>query len=191
MYVTPKQAREHYNVSEKTLKRWSDSGKIKFINTKGLHRRYIINETTITNKKNYIYTRVSSKKQSGDLQRQIDFMSNKVRDAENISDIGSGFNYNRRGFQKIIREVIRGGVDSVFVSHPDRFSRISFDFFKWLFKHFGTKLIALSKTGLSKETNNDEFTEDIIGIITHYTAKYYGQRKYIKTRSIKRETTNN
>ena len=117
-------------------------------------------------------------------------MSKKIKGAEIVSDIGSGFNYNRVGFQRIIREVIKGGVDNVYVSYPDRFTRISFDFFKWLFKHFGTKLIALSKPNMSEDANKDEFTEDIIGIITHYTAKYYGKRKYLKIKSTnKGETT--
>ena len=106
MYVTPRQAREHYKVSEKTLKRWSDSGKIKFINTKGLHRRYLIEDTTNETERNFIYARVSSRKQSEDLQRQIEYLSAKIEGADIISDIGSGFNYNRPGFQRIIKEVI-------------------------------------------------------------------------------------
>jgi predicted site-specific integrase-resolvase len=36
---------------------------------------------------------------------------------------------------------------------------------------------------LSEDSNNDEFTEDIIGIVTHYIAKYYGKRKYLKIKS--------
>jgi predicted site-specific integrase-resolvase len=183
MYVTPRQAREHYKVSEKTLKRWSDSGKIKFINTKGLHRRYIIDEPNSEIKKNFIYARVSSRKQTEDLQRQIEFLSAKIKGGTVISDIGSGFNYNRIGFQRIIREVIKGGISNVYVSYPDRFTRISFDFFKWLFKHFGTKLIDISKPKMSDDSNKDEFAEDIIGIITHYSAKYYGKRKYREIKS--------
>ena len=118
MYATPKHARAHYNVSEKTLKRWTNTGKIKFINTKGYHRRYIIDEPNNSTERNFIYTRVSSRKQSEDLQRQIDFMSKTIKGAEIVSDIGSGFDYNRVGFQRIIREVIKGGVDNVYVSYP-------------------------------------------------------------------------
>ena len=36
---------------------------------------------------------------------------------------------------------------------------------------------------MSEGSNADEFTEDIIGIITHYTAKYYGKRKYREIKS--------
>jgi len=189
MYATPKHARAHYNVSEKTLKRWSDSGKIKFINTKGGQRRYLINEPdTETDERNFIYARVSSRKQEDDLQRKIKYITRSVS-GEIVSDIGSGFNYNRPGFQKIIREVIKGGVSRVYVSYPDRFTRISFDFFKWLFKHFGTKLIALSKPQMSEDSDKSEFTEDIIGIITHYSAKFYGKRKYLKIKSQNRTET--
>jgi predicted site-specific integrase-resolvase len=189
MYATPQHAREHFNVSEKTLKRWTDTGKIKFINTKGGHRRYLIEDTTNKTERNFIYARVSSRKQEGDLQRQINFVKNKVNKAEIVSDIGSGFNFNRPGFLRIIREVVKGGVNNVYVSYTDRFSRISFDFFKWLFKYFGTKLIAISKPKMSEESNKDEFTEDIIGIITHYSAKYYGKRKYLKIESSNRGET--
>jgi predicted site-specific integrase-resolvase len=47
-------------------------------------------------------------------------MSKTIKGIKIVSDIGSGFNYNKIGFQRIISEVIKGGVDNVIVSYPDR-----------------------------------------------------------------------
>ena len=174
---TAKETCKIYNISYKTLDRWANSNKIKYIKTITNHRRFIIDNIP-TSKKCFIYTRVSSKKQDGDLQRQINFMSKKLPNVEVITDIGSAFNFNRKGFQYILTEVFKGNIDKVYVSEPDRFARISFQFFEWIFEYHGAKLISIS-TEISKKQNYEyEFSKDIISIITHYTAKYYGKHKY-------------
>ena len=175
--LTPREACEYYNICYKTLDRWANSGKINFITSTTGHRRFFITDK-ISKKKSFIYARVSSKKQSEDLQRQINFISNKVKNVQVISDIGSAFNFNRKGFQFILTELFKGNINKVYVSEPDRFARISFSFFEWMFEHFGAKLIYLSTDDQTNHNYEYEFSKDVIGIITHYTAKFYGKRKY-------------
>ena len=183
MYATARDACKHFNISYKTLYRWTLSGKIKYITLKSGQRRYIIEQNFEDNtKKTYIYTRVSSKKQADDLQRQIKFISTKLSNEkqsniEIISDIASAFNFERKGFRKILKEVFNRNVNKVYVTYPDRFSRLSYNFFEWLFEYFGAELISINKASISNKEY--EFAEDIIGIITHYSAKYYGKRKYL------------
>ena len=45
-YVTPAQAAQFFNVTQKTLRQWEDQNKIKAQKTKGGHRRYFIQNKT-------------------------------------------------------------------------------------------------------------------------------------------------
>ena len=81
MYAKPKEASEHYGVSENALRMWATTGKIKYIKTKGGHRRYILQDPTEqlreakeSNGKSIIYARVSSRKQKDDLDRQSEYL---------------------------------------------------------------------------------------------------------------------
>ena len=46
MYVTPKEAVKYYNVSDNALRLWANDGRIKYITTKGGHRRYLLEQPT-------------------------------------------------------------------------------------------------------------------------------------------------
>ena len=84
-YVTPKQAADFFNVTQKTLRQWEDNAQIKAQKTKGGHRRYFVPQKTkinITFKESdkpqketespyILYARVSSRKQKQDLERPV------------------------------------------------------------------------------------------------------------------------
>lgn len=176
LYLNPKEAAKYYNVSCETLRRWADEGKIETTKTEGGHRRYKIEERNKEGKK-YIYGRVSSKKQEFDLQRQIDFIKDKYPNHEVISDIGSGLNFKREGFRRILEQLFERDIEEVVISSSDRFSRFGTrEFFGWLFFRFGAKL-----TILKDETNESpevELSEDLLEILTVFTARYHGRRNY-------------
>lgn len=190
-YVKPKEAAQFYNVSQKTLRLWETQNKIKAHKTKGGHRRYFIQNKTNLNLKwkdpaksqeeapYILYARVSSHKQKSDLQRQVLFLQErfqKYQNAQTITDIGSGLNNNRPGFKAILERLFKGTVKKVMVAYPDRWSRFGFDLFQWIFKIHGAQLLAVNNPpDTSAET---ELGEDILAIITHFTAKYHGSRKY-------------
>lgn len=178
MYVNPKQASKQYNVSEQSLRCWAASGKIQFTTTKGGHRRYLLPETTIKPEIaeiKIIYSRVSSKKQSGDMEHQSDYLRARYPDYHLVSDIGSGLNYKRTGFKTILEGVFNGTIKEVVVTHRDRFCRFGFELFEWIFEVHNAKLICCD----TEETSvQHELTEDIMSILTVFTARYYGKRKY-------------
>ena len=91
MFVTPHQATKYYGVTAETLRRWSNNGKIDFTVTDGGHRRYkiIFKNNIESDRKSYIYARVSSKKQEKDLERQIAFIKEKYPNHRVVTDIGS------------------------------------------------------------------------------------------------------
>jgi predicted site-specific integrase-resolvase len=189
-YLKAKDAAAFYHVDDSTLRRWAREGSIKTEKTKGGRYKYWTDEcysykTIESGKKEeeiigeiregyYIYARVSSKKQKGNLENQIKYMQEKYPGYTVIKDIGSGLNYERAGFKSLLVRLFNGEVKKVLVAHPDRFCRFGFTFYQWLFQHFGGILESDNKP----ETYEQEFTRDLIEVITVFSAKYHGKRKY-------------
>ena len=181
----PSQLADKLKVSNETLRLWSEQGKIKAIKTASGHRRYIYNEEDNNNEKQrlkIIYARVSSKKQEDDLKRQITFLQKRYPKYKIISDIGSGINFNRKGFNKILEAIVTGTVDEIVVAHKDRLCRFGYEIVENICKYFATTITIVEDNVNKSET--DELAEDLLSIITVFTARFYGQRKY-KTKKTK------
>ena len=108
-------------VHPNTLRKWADSGKIRFIKSESGQRRYDVRGFVGEGGKHetICYCRVSSPKQKDDLQRQIEFMQKKYPEAEIIKDIGSGINFKRKGLRSIMERAMRG--DKLTVVSPHRY----------------------------------------------------------------------
>lgn len=174
-FVPSRKAQAFYKVKEQTLRDWASAGKINFITTAGGHRRYSIIEQQ-EHKKSIIYARVSSKKQEDDLDRQVKYLQKRYPNHEVITDIGSGINYKRKGFRRILEQLFKRNIEEVVVSTGDRFSRFGRDLFEWIFEQFGAKL-TIHNNKRYKSTQ-EELSEDLMEIITVFSARYYGRRKY-------------
>lgn len=182
-YVKANKAAAFYDVSIPTLRRWAAEGKIKAKRTNGGHLLYHCEEPVLVqprekiqtrNRKRIIYARVSSSKQLPDLQNQKLFLQQRHPEHILIEDVGSGVNFNRKGLKQILRMLFKGDVEEVVVANRDRFARIGFDFFKWIFESFDASLRSLDTGGVDESDVSSELLE----IITHYTARFYGKRKY-------------
>lgn len=126
------------------------------------------------------YTRVSSHSQKDDLKSQQSFIEQYVVSKgllvdENLSDIGSGLNYGRKNFLKILDLVEANKVEKIIVAHKDRFVRFGFDYFEKFCQKHNTELIVINLESCSPE---QEFTQDLISIIHCFSSKLYGLRKY-------------
>jgi predicted site-specific integrase-resolvase len=172
MFVTPKQASKHYNVSTETLRLWSENGK----KTEKGHRRYEINIQDNKQKRiSIIYARVSSKKQEEDLNRQILFLQQKYPTFELITDIGSGINFKRKGLKTLLDKLFNGVIKEIVVAHKDRLTRFGFELFEFMCKKFNTKLTVVEEENKSPI---EDLSEDLFSIITVFTARYNGICKY-------------
>ena len=174
-FVSSSKAQEIYKVKEQTLRDWANAGKINFITTAGGHRRYCVIQPQ-EHRKNIIYARVSSKKQENDLERQVKYLQKRYPNHEIVKDIGSGINYKRAGFQRILEQLFKGNIGEVVVSTGDRFSRFGRDLFEWIFEQFGAKFTILNRG--KYKSSQEELAEDLMEIITVFSARYYGKRKY-------------
>lgn len=182
---TPKELANIFGVTTQTLKEWENEGKIKATKTPGGHRRYIHTvidpkhtdngECSKTNRK-FIYARVSSYKQKEDLQRQITMLQSQYPDFEVVQDIASGINFKRRGLITILDQVFAGNVKTIVVAHRDRLTRFGFDLFQYIFEKFHVSLEVVSDDDIREPTT--ELAKDLLSIVTVFTAKYYGSRKY-------------
>ena len=174
----PKQLADKLQVSKETLRLWAEEGKLKTTKTEGGHRRYLYDERTDSKetKLKFIYTRVSSKKQENDLKRQIEYLQKLYPEYKVISDIGSGLNFNRKGFCKLLEAIITGTVAEVVVAYKDRLCRFGYEMFENLCKHFSTTITIVDYN--NDKSSTQELAEDLLSIITVFTARFYGQRKY-------------
>lgn len=120
----PKEFAELLNVSVLTLQRWDNAGKLKAFRTP-TNRRYYTYEQyqkymgiTSSNKKTVIYTRVSTSNQKDDLKNQVEFLKQYVN-AKGIivdtviEDYGSGLNYNRKQWNKLIDECMTNEISTI------------------------------------------------------------------------------
>ena len=183
-YCSGKEAGELLRVQPQTLRIWNKQGKISSIRTPSNQRLYlrkeveaILNRNSPSDPRRKIcYTRVSSKKQEDDLDRQISFYKSEYPEYEVLSDIGSGINWKRKGLQTILEQCMLGRVQEIVVSHKDRLCRFGFELFEFIFEKNNVKLTLLDDR--KGESPEQELAEDIISIIHVYSCREYGKRRY-------------
>lgn len=176
-WLKPSQAVEHFDVCEQTLRNWANSGKIKHKETIGGHRRYLVPVLGKhePNRSSIVYARVSSTKQKPDLERQKNYLRTKYPDHELVFDIGSGVNFERPGLRSLLERCMQGSVAEVVVSHRDRLARIGFKLVAFVIERTGCVLTILDDpTG----DGTRELAEDVMAVLTHFTAKHNGRRSY-------------
>jgi len=90
-------------------------------------------------------------------------MESKYPKHEIYADIGSGINWKRKNFSKLLSESLNGIVTEVVIAHRDRLSRLAFELLENIFKLSGTKLIVLDNT--KYQSAEAELSEDLLSII--------------------------
>jgi len=170
---------QKYGYHPKTLADWADAGKVEFIRSKGGHRRYLESSltglgATVANEHVIIYARVSTHSQKTDLETQAAALK-KVRQGEVIQEIGSGMNFKRKKFIKLMERIGRGEVSELVVAHKDRLCRFGFDFVEWYCTQNGCKVTVLGKTELSPHA---ELMQDFMSIMHCFSSRLYFLRRY-------------
>ena len=187
-WYTVTEARNLLGVAKDTLRKWSNTGKIRTIRTPGGHRRYDLSSIgkpsteagpkpvpETIQRRRVVYCRVSTPKQKGDLERQKAAMRLAYPDHEIISDIGSGINLRRRGFVSLVDAVCAGAIEQIVVAHRDRLCRFGFDLFEHLCERNGTRLVVEHH---KETTPASDFVDDLLSIVHVFSSRYYGLRSY-------------
>jgi len=176
-FVSKKKAIEVLGVSGSTLKEWRTKGKIKYIrpSTKYYYCIKELCKVSEAQKRNYTYARVSTRSQQSNLINQVEYLKQQYPDYTSITDIGSGINFKRKGLKTILEQCDQGKVGEVVVSFKDRLCRFGFDLIKWFIERKGGKVVVLNNKETSPE---EELTEDLLSIITVFSARIHGKRNY-------------
>ena len=186
-YYSSKKVTEILGVTAQTLRNWDKEGKLKPSYVKSNGYRYYSEESILSytqerkTKKNLNvigYARVSSKKQSDDLERQVNnlktYLDSKYTDYEIITDIGSGINYTKPGLKKLIEKINRKEVDLIVVLYKDRLLRFGFELVEYFAELNNVKIEILDKIDKNQD---QELVEDLVQIVTVLSCKIQGKRK--------------
>jgi len=173
-----------------TLQRWDREGILKAHRTPTNRRYYTeedyynimgIQQENAENQVNdvIIYARVSNQNQKDDLKNQIEFLKTYANAkgyivSNIITDIGSGLNYNRKGFNSILYSEKK---QKILISYKDRFVRFGYSWFDNFLKSKGSEIVVVNNQTLSPQ---QELVEDLISIIHIFSCRIYGLRKYKK-----------
>ena len=186
-YYSSKTVTQMLGVSAQTLRNWDKEGKLKPSYVKSNGYRYYSEDSILSytqerkTKKNLNvigYARVSSKKQSDDLERQVNnikqYLSSKYETFDIITDIGSGINYKKPGLLKLIEKINKKEVDLIVVLYKDRLLRFGFELVEYFAELNNVIIEVLDKIDKNQD---EELVEDLVQIITVFSCKIQGKRK--------------
>ena len=181
------------NVTVKTLQNWDKKGTLKAYRTPTNQRFYteeqlnqVLNLSSNTQEKKQGlkigYCRVSTQNQKNSLQNQEEYLRSYTNAKgiildEVLTDIGSGITHNRKNFNRILELVEAGEISEIYVTYKDRFVRFGFDWFNNFCEKHGAKIIILNQSSTSPE---QELVEDLLNIVTVFSARNHGLRTYKK-----------
>ena len=181
------------NVTVKTLQNWDKQGTLKAYRTPTNQRFYTEEQLNqVLGFSNEFqegkmglrigYCRVSTHNQKNSLENQEEYLRSYTNAKgvildEVFTDIGSGMDYNRGNFNKILELVEASRISEIYVTYKDRFVRFGFDWFNNFCEKHGAKIIILNQPSTSPE---QELTEDLLNIVTVFSARNHGLSTYRK-----------
>jgi len=193
--LRPKEVCQRLGISYSTLSRWVREGRIRAIRTAG--GKFRVPESEVRRiaeglpvskeTRAVIYARVSSSDQKGDLERQVQYLteycaSKGYRVIDVLSDVASGLKTDRRGLLKLFDYAVNKQVDVVIVTYRDRLTRFGFEYLEYLFRQYGVRVEVVF--GEEPKDSHQELVEDLIEIVTSFAGKLYGMRSHRKRRLV-------
>jgi predicted site-specific integrase-resolvase len=180
-----------YAVARTTLRDWAESGKVEALRAGGTGKRLykladiervlgvVHGKEKEAKRERVCYARVSSQHQRNDLERQVAFLKQHYPGHTVYQDTGSGLSFKRPHFVALLDAVYAGTVAEIVVTDKDRLCRFGADLVQWFLDKAGTKLVVHSdavERPKDEPDYNHELSDDIISIITFFTARSNGQR---------------
>jgi predicted site-specific integrase-resolvase len=132
--------------------------------------------------KTIVYARVSTAAQKPDLANQLAALrayceERRIKVDEWMQDIGSGLNYKRKHFNRLMEMVELGQVRRIILAHRDRLVRFGYGYFEAFCERHNTQLLIVNGDTLSPE---QELVHDLLAILTVFSARLPGLRSYRK-----------
>ena len=180
---------EKIGVSVSTLQRWDRTNVLKsrrtptnqrYYTDEDLNRVLNLEQETKSERKNVGYCRVSIQGQKKNLENQQELisiysLSHGVILDEIYTDIGSGLDYKRGNWNKLLKQIENNEIDKIYVTYKDRFVRFGYEWFEEFCASHDTEIIVLNQKQTSPE---EELTEDLLSILHEFSESNYVLRKY-------------
>jgi predicted site-specific integrase-resolvase len=187
-------AAEMLGVDVQTLHAWEKSGElVPDRRSKGGTRYYDLGKIMGLGSEDMPtigYARVSSHDQKNDLVRQQElleaFCAAKGWRHEVIADLGSGLNYRKKGLNRLLEMILHKRVRRLVLTHKDRLLRFGSELIFSLCEIQNIEVVIINKG--EPPSFEEELAQDVIEIITVFSARLYGSRSH-KTKRLLGELT--
>lgn len=180
---------EKIGVSVSTLQRWDRTNVLKsrrtptnqrYYTDEDLNRVLNLEKETKSERKNVGYCRVSIQGQKKNMENQQELisiysLSHGVILDEIYTDIGSGLDYKRKNWNKLLKQIENNEIDKIYITYKDRFVRFGYEWFEEFCASHDTEIIVLNQKQTSPE---EELTEDLLSILHEFSERNYVLRKY-------------
>lgn len=189
-YLTATEIKKIYKIGLSSLKYWESQGILHPLRTPGGHRRYSeleiqtmmgLHAQPIVEKKCAIYARVSTQEQaeSSNLDRQFERLvhyaeSNGYSIVSTHKEIDSGLNENRKELKKLLSIITEGKIDTILIEYKDRLARFGYRYLEEYCKAFNVAILEIEQQTVNE--SQEELVEDMISIVTSFSARIYGKR---------------
>jgi predicted site-specific integrase-resolvase len=185
MYVSAKVIRSKYGVYVSTLRHWANSGRLSVVRTPGGKRLYDLEgvsflfgdgESRPDPRARIIYARVSGSHQRGDLERQVQRLSEAYPEHEVVKDVGSGVNWKRKGLASILDRAFAGNIEELVLEHRDRLCRFGYELLALVFEKLDVRLLVHSPDEGAPGSGEQELADDLLAVVNFFVAKNNGTR---------------
>lgn len=185
-------AAAYLNISKATINRWQAKGALRPVYTPGGHRRFLESDlraamgldsirSSEAAPRVIVYARVSTRKQAeaGKLQRQKERLVTRAVEqgyqiVAMLTEIASGLNEKRPKLRQALRQIADGQAEVILVEYQDRLARLGYQYLEWFVSAFDGRIEVLDKQ--DDKAPNEELVEDLIAIVTSFSARIYGRR---------------
>lgn len=155
-FIEVKKAAKLLGVSEITIRRWADAGKIKVLREPTKRRRIPLSEINrilgkadnVITPKCFIYIRVRSKKdiQNGFAQQQQQSLlliakKNNYEVVDSVVEVGSAFKEKRLYLMKMLAKAVQKEFDVLLTNDKNSILPFGFDYLEEVFFYLGIKII--------------------------------------------------
>jgi putative resolvase len=186
---SPREFGELIGRTTNTLQKWDRKGILK-AHRSPTNRRYYTHDQYLAYRGlvaqeqglTMVYARVSGIAQRPDLVNQVKALraycqERHIHVDEWLSDIGSGLNYKRKNFLRLMEMIELGQVRRLIIAHHDRLVRFGYDYFEAFCKRHHTEIIVINGEAMSPD---QELVRDLLAIVTVFSARLHGLRSYRK-----------
>src|SRR5450759_4098717 len=187
---SPKEFGKLIGRTTNTLQKWDREGKLNAHRSPTTNRRYYTHDQYLQYRGlvapeqglTIAYSRVSEVAQKPDLANQIKAIETYCQQQaitvdEWFSDIGSGLNYQRKQFNRLMQMVELGQGRRLVIAHKDRLVRFGYDYFEAFCERHNTEITVMNGASLSPE---QELVQDLLAVVTVFGARLHGLRSYKK-----------